>query len=724
MTCTATHVTTQADVNAGSIHNTATATGTPPPGLVPPVDQAVEDVPGVRRAAIEITKVASPQTFSATGQTITYTYRVTNTGNVTLANVHFTDTTIAGPFSCAPAMGATLAPGAVMTCTATHVTTLTDVNAGSIANTATATGTPPAGLTPPVAKADEEVHGTASPAIEITKTASPQTYSAPGQTITYTYTVTNTGPQTLTNVQLTDTTIAGPFTCTPALGSTLLPGAVMTCTATHLTTQGDVDAGSIANTATATGTPPSGPPVTDDASETVFPDLVSAIEVVKAASPQTYNAPGQTITYTYTVTNTGNVTLTNVQLTDTTIAGPFICTPALGSTLLPGAVMTCTATHLTTQGDVDAGKIANTGTATGTPPTGPPVTDDDVETVFPALTPAIEITKTASPQSYSRPGQTITYTYTVTNTGNMSLHNVRLTDTRIAGPFTCTPAMGSTLAPGAVMTCTAHHVTTQADVDAGKIANVATATGHPVTGGPVTDEADETVFPDLDTSIEITKTASPQTYSRPGQTITYTYTVTNTGTVTLRNVTVTDSRFGTITCPRRTLAPGASMTCSRTHVTTQADVDAGKIANTGTATGHPPTGGPVTDDSIETVFPGLAPAIEITKSASPLTYNRHGQTITYTYTVVNTGNTTLHNITVTDNRFGTIACPARTLAPGQSMSCTHTHPISAIDLDAGHIANIARATGTPPVGGPLTSLPARALVTLSLIAPPTVPVTG
>ena len=66
--------------------------------------------------------------------------------------------------------------------------------------------------------------------------------------------------------------------------------------------------------------------------------------------------------------------------------------------------------------------------------------------------------------------------------------------------------------------------------------------------------------------------------------------MTNTGNVTLHSVGVTDPMPGlsSVTCPIGTLAPGACETCTATYTTTQADVDAGSITNTGTAIGHSP----------------------------------------------------------------------------------------------------------------------------------------
>ena len=61
--------------------------------------------------------------------------------------------------------------------------------------------------------------------------------------------------------------------------------------------------------------------------------------------------------------------------------------------------------------------------------------------------------------------------------------------------------------------------------------------------------------------------------------------MTNTGTVTLTAVGVSDPTAGAVTCPSASLAPGAHETCTATtaHVIVQADVDAGVVNNTATA---------------------------------------------------------------------------------------------------------------------------------------------
>ena len=94
----------------------------------------------------------------------------------------------------------------------------------------------------------------------------------------------------------------------------------------------------------------------------------------------------------------------------------------------PSSSETCTATYTTTQADVDRGSITNTGTAHGTPPTGPEVTRDSTATVPAAVSPALTILKSATPLTFTATGTPIAYSYVVTNTGNVTLNPVTVTD--------------------------------------------------------------------------------------------------------------------------------------------------------------------------------------------------------------------------------------------------------------------------------------------------------
>ena len=145
-----------------------------------------------------------------------------------------------------------------------------------------------------------------------------------------------------------------------------------------------------------------------------------SIALVKSASVGSFASAGTSIVYSYKVTNTGTVTLHAVDVTDPLPGLSAVTCP--DSTLAPGQSETCTASYTTTQADVDRGSVVNVGTATGTPPTGPAKTAQSTVTVPVSQAPSIGLQKSASIGSFSAPGTVITYSYKVTNTGNVTLH--------------------------------------------------------------------------------------------------------------------------------------------------------------------------------------------------------------------------------------------------------------------------------------------------------------
>ena len=710
-TCTATYTTTQADVDRGSISNTGTATATPIGGGTVSAQSSLT-IPGIQTPAITLAKTANPTTFSAPGVVITYSYLVTNSGNVTLHAVGVTDP-LSGLSAINCGVVSTLAPGASKTCTATYTTTQADVDSGSVSNTGTATGTSPNGVVVN-ATASRIVLATRTPSISVVKTANVSGFSAPGTAVTYSYLVTNTGNVTLTSVGVTDP-LPGLSAVNCGVVSTLAPGSSRTCTATYTTTQADVNKGSVTNTGTASGTGPNGATVTATSTVTIPATQTPSISVVKSASAVRFASPGAPITYRYLVTNTGNVTLQSIDVTDPHPGLSAVTCPI--STLPPGQSETCTATYTTTQADVDAGGITNTGTAHGTPPTGAPVTAQSTLTIPLSQSASIGLAKSASITSFSTAGTAITYSYLVTNPGNVTLTSVQVTDPLPGLSAVTCPS--TTLAPNASETCTATYTTTQADVDRGSVNNTGTATGTPPTGPPVTHQSSVTVPATVNPAIRLVKSASITGFSAVGTPVTYSYLVTNTGNVTLTSVQVTDPMAGlsAVTCPNPTLAPGASEICTATYTTTQADLDRGGIANTGTATGTPPSPRlPVTDQSGVNIAATRIPAISLAKTASPTTFSGPGVVITYSYAVTNTGNVTLTSVHVTDPMSGLSAvnCPNSSLAPGVSETCTATYTTTQADVDRGSIVNTGTAAGTPPNALSPVTATSSATVTASL----------
>src|SRR5689334_5624267 len=171
-----------------------------------------------------------------------------------------------------------------------------------------------------------------------------------------------------------------------------MPSSTVTGTATATLSQAQVDAGSVVNIATGTGTPPIGSDVSDDDTNTVPIEQDPSIQDVKAKGEVgdldgNGDDDGDHIVYHYAVTNDGNVTLYNVHLSDDQLGSVSLSGltdqdgDGSADDLAVGATVTGTATATLSQAQVDAGSVVNIATGTGTPPIGSDVSDDDTNTV-------------------------------------------------------------------------------------------------------------------------------------------------------------------------------------------------------------------------------------------------------------------------------------------------------------------------------------------------------
>jgi uncharacterized repeat protein (TIGR01451 family) len=305
-----------------------------------------------------LTKSTTSTGYSAAGQTIHYSYLVTNSGTLTMTGVGVSDDLV--PTVSCPS--GTLAPGVPETCTGTYTVTQGDVNAGSVTNIATASASDSEGLVTSAPSSVTVQASSANSSISLTKSTTSTGYGAAGQTIPYSYLVTNTGTTTLTGVGVSDDLV--PTVSCPS--GTLAPGVPETCTGNYTVTQGDVDAGSVTNIATAAGTDPQSTVVTSSPSSVTVAanSATSSISLTKSTTSTGYGAAGQTIPYSYLVTNTGTTTLTGVGVSDDLVS--TVSCPS--GTLSPGVPETCTGTYTVTQGDVDAGSVTNIATASATNP--------------------------------------------------------------------------------------------------------------------------------------------------------------------------------------------------------------------------------------------------------------------------------------------------------------------------------------------------------------------
>ena len=308
------------------------------------------------------------------------------------------------------------------------------------------------------------------------------------------------------------------------------------------------------------------------------------------------------------------------------------------------------------------------------------------------LAPAITLDKQAGTPSANTAGSTIAYSFVVTNTGNVTLTSVGVSDPKV-GPVTC-PA--TTLAPGASTTCTATYTLTQADVDAGPWPTPRPRPGTPPAGLTAPTASDSTDTPiaarpgdhpgqagrdpewqhgGLDDRLHVHRDQHRERDPHRGR--------------------VTDPKVGTVSCPASTLAAGASTTCTKTYTLTQADVDAGIVNNTATASGTPPAG--PAGDRRPTPRPRRSRGPRRSRWTSRRARRRATRrvsTIAYSFVVTNTGNVTLTSVG-RERPEGRARSAARstTLAPGASTTCTATYTLTQADVDAGHVANTATAPG-------------------------------
>jgi hypothetical protein len=237
------------------------------------------------------------------------------------------------------------------------------------------------------------------------------------QLISYSYELTN-GLNVTLNQPYTITDDKSSDESCPAVPASLAPGEAVTCTATYTITQADLDAGSVTNAATGTAQDPGSQTVTSNQdTETVNLVVAGTLVLVKTASPATYTAVGDVISYSYELTNGLNVALYPPYTITDDKSSDESC-PAVPASLAPGEAVTCTASYTITQADVDAGSVTNlaTGTAQDAAADGQTVTSNqDSETVSVV---AINLAKSAAAPSFFFNDTATTEIYTITASNN------------------------------------------------------------------------------------------------------------------------------------------------------------------------------------------------------------------------------------------------------------------------------------------------------------------
>ena len=555
-------------------------------------------------ARFSITKEETGAPVNVAGDDIGYTINMTNNGGVTLTNATITDSgatlgacTLDGASTTLPV--ASFAIGSVISCAATHTVTSGDMTAGSYSNTAVGSTSTAGALT---ANSNTVVTLLSStPSMSVTKERIGTVVEAVGQTIEYTIKIKNDGTVDLSNVDLTDLNATIEICAISGVGSVTLPYATLArskeivCGATHVITQADMDAGQVVNTSTATSSTAG---ATSESSNTVTTPLTRLpnFNIEKAAVGSAPTVAGDSIDYTITVTNVGNVTLENLDVTDTN-ATLGACVLNSVTVTLPVAVLNvgasfeCQASHIVTAGDMTAGVVTNVASGTSTTSGASSETSNTVTTNL-STTPALTIVKAITGTAATKAGDVINYSITVTNTGAGDIADLNVTDSNATlGACTLDGSSVSlplaTFAQGSVVICAATHTVTAGDMTAGKVDNTADATST-TTGLTSITSNKVTVTLTVNYDYEIKQELNGPAPKTPGEVVEYKIVIDNTGEgdlkdveVTVDNSTVTKCQLNgvDVTMPLATFAVGDQLVCFAEHIATAADLKAGRIAN-------------------------------------------------------------------------------------------------------------------------------------------------
>lgn len=498
------------------------------------------------------------------------------------------------------------------------------------------------------------------------------------------------------------------------------PGESVTATATYKIQENDVLNGSFKNIATVSF---SGAEGTWEASDDVVvaPAKAQLTVTKKAVSePAGQNGYGldETIKFEVTVTNTGNVTVSGINIVDELPgAEPEGGVPE-SFALTPGQSVNAHYNYAVTATDIVRGYVENTATAMGTAPGGSAVKSESgkakVNTVAPNA--RLKVTKETTSQPGNQngyvQGETIKYKVTVENVGNMPVAVIDIVDELRGVALESGEISDINLVPGQKAEATFTYTVTAQDVTNGKVINTATATGNPAGGTldviPGTTE-DPTYNPPAPTptyenpSMVITKTASITSGAKAGDTITYNVTVRNNGDCDLTNVSIVDPLTGDKWNIDKLAVNATESFTTQPYTVTTADMKAGQVVNTATGTADNPTGKPtkVTPGTATTYIDKINASWTIDKSVTSTPANgsfyKEGEAVSYKIVVTNTGNVELTNIKLKDTLVDLGAQGAiDKLAPGESKTITYDYTVTAADADKGKIVNAVTGTAKAP----------------------------
>ncbi len=625
----------------GTVVNTARVSGADPQGNgVQVVTPATVEVV---RPEIALSKLPVLQTV-APGAEVTFTIRVTNTGDVALSNVGVSD-------PLAPdcdAQFATLIAGQYEA----YSCTLADVGADFV-NRATVTGT--AAMVNAVVTAEASASVDVLPSLVVTKTAAPETLPEPGGLVTFTVEVENLSAEAVTLTRLVDDVhgdLDDQGTCT--VPQALSVGESYTCA---FSAQVTGNAGAVeTDVITAAVEDDEGNGVEGKAQATVgLTDVPSGMTVSKVAEPDTLAEPGGWVTFTVRVNNTSLVdTVTLNSLTDDVhgnLDDQGTC--SVPQTIAAGSSYECAFSGLVSG---NAGySETDIVTAAGTDDDGNTLQAQDSATVTVVdVASGLTVSKVAEPDTVAEPGGWVTFTVRVNNTSVVDAVTINSLTDDVHGNL---DDQGTCSVPQDIIAGSFYECAFSALVsgNAGySETDIVTAAGTDDDGNPVQaqDSAKVTVV-DVASGLTVGKVADPDTVAEPGGWVTFTVRVNNASLVDAMTLTeLSDDVYGDLddqgTCSvPQDIAAGSSYECAFSALV---NGNAGHSeTDTVTAAGTDDDGNTLQAQASATVTVVDVPSgMVVSKAANPDTLSEPGGWVTFTVRVNNTSSVdgvTLNSLT-------------------------------------------------------------------------------
>jgi uncharacterized repeat protein (TIGR01451 family)/gliding motility-associated-like protein len=625
---------------------------------------------------ISVSVEAVDFTFDHAGDEVRVQYSVRNSGNLTLFNVLVEDASTG--FS---QLLEKLEPGQEVVFTELlYVISQEDFRLGYKEYEVRAKGFTSAGLEAEAVDYDEVLKRIIE-RIDVKVTANVDKISAVGQVVIYRYEVRNIGNSDIGRVSVKD-----PTTGLDVVLAELLYDEVKVIEVEYVVKQEDIDRGFISNVVTAEieryfNSGQEGTKAQDD--ELVEVDQSPKLLIEKEVLEMSYEKEGDELNYTLTVTNTGNVTLSDI-----TVEDPLTGFSETISSLTVDGSVTLSTSYSIVAADVLVGQVKNVAKASFAYGALSYQEEATATSTLDQSGRGISVSVEAVDFTFDHAGDEVRVQYSVRNSGNLTLFNVLVEDASTGFSQTL-----EKLEPGQeVVFAESLYVISQEDFRLGYKEYEVRAKGYTSAGLEAEAVDYDEVLKRIIERIDVKVTANVDKISAVGQVVIYRYEVRNIGNSDLGRVSVKDPTTGLDVVLAELLYDEVKV-IEVEYVVKQEDIDRGFISNVVTAEieryfNSGQEGTKAQDDELVEV--DQSPKLLIVKKVDKEFFSELGEELKYTIKVTNTGNVTLKDVKVTDKLTGDLWM-IEVLLPKGEIEFSTKMIVDQDFLNSGEINNVAKA---------------------------------